>query len=243
MIWPGQGDTSQESNLSQNSSNERPGKFPELSEFMTIEGYEPKDVPGTQAPVDPGHIIYIRDTSAKDTRINNRVMLILFHNRPFSYTCLSFCCDPDFSGETLHNSHALVYTDQGQQTALQPAQAQQPNTRLPRLEIHLRHNNTPFSLKPDIYLNLREHWNIEQEVRLVILGRVERNSYKELVSEIKHLFHESITSADILRDSENPRVPNRRESAGREEKNSKQNDEGGVTRNTGKKKKRGSTSH
>jgi hypothetical protein len=99
-------------------------------------------------------------------------MLVLFHSQPFSYTCLSFCCHSDFSGETLHNSHALVCTDQDQQTALQPAQAQQPDTSLPRLEINLRHNATPFSLQPDIYLNLREHWNIEQEVQLVILKEI-----------------------------------------------------------------------
>jgi hypothetical protein len=229
MNWFGQargaGKTGQESNLSQNSSNERPGKFPDLSEFMTIDkGYQLKDLPGTQAPVDPGHIVYIKDTSAKDTRINDRVMLVLFHNQPFSYTCLSFCCHSDFSGETLHNSHALVFTDQGQQTAPQPAQAQQPNIDLPRLEINLHHNNTPFSLQPDIYLNLREHWNIEQEVRLVILGRVEGNSYKRLVPEIEGLFYRSLAGADIVRDRGNPPAPNGQESAGLERKNSNRKD-------------------
>ena len=232
----GAGDAGQESNLSQNSSNERPGKFPDLSEFMIVdEGYQPKYVPGTQTPVDPGHIIYIKDTSATDTRINDRVMLVLFHNQPFSYTCLSFCCHPDFSGETLHNSHALVCTDQGQQTAPQLAQAQDPNTSLPRLEINLRHNNTPFSLQPDIYLNLREHWNIEREVQLVILGRVERNSYQRLVPEIERLFRRSLTRTDIARNSGNPPAPNGQESAGLERKNSNRKDKVYVT--TGRKRR------
>jgi hypothetical protein len=223
-------DAGQGSNLSQNSSNERPGKFPDLSEFMTIDkGHQPKYVPGTQAPVDPGHIIYIKDTSAKDTRINDRVVLVLFHNQPFSYTCLSFCRHPNFSGETLHNSHALVCTDQGQQTAPQPAQAQHPNTSLPLLEINLHHNTTPFSLQPDIYLNLREHWNIEREVQLVILGRVERNSYRKLVPEIERLFCRSLTASDIVRDSENPPASNGQKSAGLETKNSNRKDKISVT--------------
>jgi hypothetical protein len=218
-------DADPESKLSQNSSNERPGKFPDLSEFMTIDkGYQLKYLPGTQAPVDPGHIIYIKDTSGEDTRINDRVMLVLFHNQPFSYTCLSFCCHSDFSGETLHNSHALVCTDQGQQAALQPAQAQQSNASLPCLEINLRHNTPPFSLQPDIYLNLREHWNVEQEVQLVVLGRVERNSYKKLVPEIERLFCRSLVGADIARDSGNPPVSNGQESAGPERKNSSRKD-------------------
>ncbi|KAF7502197.1 hypothetical protein GJ744_006754 [Endocarpon pusillum] len=87
-------------------------------------GYQPNDVPGTQAPVDSGHVIYIKDKSAKDTRINDRVMLVLFYNKLFSYACLSFCCHSDFSGETLRHSHALVYADDGQQTAPQSSQAQ-----------------------------------------------------------------------------------------------------------------------
>lgn len=103
--------------------------------------------------------------------------------------------------------------------APQPAQAPQPNTSLPRLEINLHLNNTPFSLQPDIYLNLREHWNIEREVQLVILGRVERNSYRRLVSEIERLFRQSLTGADIVRDSGNPPAPSRQESAGLERKN------------------------
>jgi hypothetical protein len=117
-----------------------------------------------------------------------------------------------------------VCTDQDQQTALQPAQAQQPDTSLPRLEINLRHNATPFSLQPDIYLNLQEHWNIEQEVQLVILGRVERNSYKRLVPEIERLFCRSLTGADIARDGRNPPAPNGQESAGLERKNSNRKD-------------------
>jgi hypothetical protein len=229
-------DAGQESNLTQNSSNERPGKFPDLSEFMTIDkGHQPKYVPGTQAPVDPGHIIYIKDTSAKDTRINDRVVLVLFHNQPFSYTCLSFCRHSNFSGETLHNSHALVCTDQGQQTAPQPAQAQHPNTSLPLLEINLHHNTTPFSLQPDIYLNLREHWNIEQEVRLVILGRVERNSYQRLVPEIQRIFCDSLTGVEIVRDRGDPPAPIEQESAGPERKSSRR--KGGVYMATRKKGK------
>ena len=219
----GTGDAGQESNLSQNSSNERPGKFPDLSEFMTIDKeYQPKYVPGTQAPVDSGHVIYIKDISARDTRINDRVMLVLFHNQPFSFTCLSFCCHSDFSGETLCNSHAFVCTDQGQQTAPQPAQAQQSNTRLPHLKINLRHNTTPFSLQPNIYLNLREHWNIEREVQLLILGQAEGNSYKRLVPEIERLFCGSLAAA--VRDSGTPPAPNEQKSAGLERKNSNRKD-------------------
>lgn len=228
--------------MGQNLSNERPGKFPDLSEFMTIEGYQPKDEPGTQAHVDPGHIIYIKDTSAKDTRINNRVVLVLYHNRPFSYTCLSFCRHSDFSGETLQNSHALVYMDQDQQTALQPAQAQQANTTsLPRLGIHLRHNSTPFSIKPDIYLNLREPWNIEQEVQFVILGRVEPSSYRELVPKIGQLFLQSLTSTNIVQDSGNAPASNVQDCAGPKRKNSNQKDKGNVTTSPKRKNKKGST--
>ncbi|ERF72330.1 hypothetical protein EPUS_06086 [Endocarpon pusillum Z07020] len=237
----GAGDTGQESSLRQDSSNERPGKFPHLSEFMTIDkDYQPKDVPGTQAPVDSGHVIYIKDTSAKDTRINDRVMLVLFHNQPFSHTCLSFCCHSDFSGETLNHSHALVYTDQGQQTAPQLSQAQQPNIGLPRLEINLRHNNTPFSLQPDIYLNLREHWNVEQEVRFVILGRVERSSYQRLVPEIERLFCQSISGVDIVKDRGNPLPPNGQESASLERKKSNRKDK---VHGTTREKRRDNISH
>jgi hypothetical protein len=207
--------TDQEPNLSQKPCNERPGKFSDLSEFMTIEkGHTSKYVPGTQASVNTGHIIYINDLSGKDTRINDRVMLVLFDNYPFSFTCLSFCCHSDFgsqldlSGESLFNSHALVCTDQGQQT----------NLSLPRLEINLRHDATPVSLQPHIYLNLREHWNIEREVEVVILGRVVKDSYKRLVPEIERLFSQSLMGADFIRDSGNPPASHRPESAEPERK-------------------------
>jgi hypothetical protein len=220
------GDADPEFKPHQSTSNERPGKFPDLSKFMVIDkGCQLKYLPGTQAPVDPGHIVYIKDTSREDSRINDRVMLVLFHNRPFTYTCLSFCCHSDFSGETLHNSHALVFTDQDQQAAPQPSQTQQSNASLPCIEIKLHLNTTPFSLRPDIYLNLREHWNVEQEVQLVVLGRVEQNSYYEkLVPEIKRLFCQSLDGSDIVRDSGNPPVSNRQESASPERKNSNRKD-------------------
>src|SRR5436853_7409110 len=68
-------DAGPEIQLHQSSSNERPGKFPDLSKFMVIDkGYQLKYSPGTQAPVDPGHIVYIKDTSREDSRINDRVM-------------------------------------------------------------------------------------------------------------------------------------------------------------------------
>ena len=74
-------------------------------------------------------------------------------------------------------------------------------------------------------------------MRLVILGRVERNSYQKLVPEIERLFRQSIASADIVRDSENPPAPNRQESVGRERKKSNENDKDYVTKSIRRKKR------
>jgi len=57
-------------------------------------------------------------------------------------------------------------------------------------------------------------------VQLIILGEVERDSYKRLVPEIERLFCQSLTGADIIRDSGNPPAPNGQESTGLEMKNS-----------------------
>ena len=197
-------DGHQEPHQDQSSSDDRPGKFSNLSEFMDVNnGLRPATVPGTRAHVDPGHVIYIKDRSA-NTRINNRIMLVLFHNQPFSYTCLSFCRHLEFDSETLRNSHAHVRKGSSQRGLDQAFQDLQVNTNLPSLKLKLSCSNIARAVQPDIYLNLREHWNIEQEVQFAILGRVETESYNRLKYDIQRLFCQSLFGANVVDASGNP---------------------------------------
>ena len=180
-----------------------PGKFHTLSQFLKDEDqYQDQQMPGELANIEPGDIIYINDTDCGNclnrcgSRINHRIMLVLYLNYPSSYTCLCFCRQPDFSDKkTLHDFHASVSVRATERTPQQSGQVHQADPSFLNLEIlkPTRHSS-PLVLNGQIYLNLQEHWTVQksQPVQVTFLGKAEDNSFKELKPEILRIFSKAL---------------------------------------------------
>ena len=82
---------SQDGNLSRQNTDEREWKFTNIWQFLRRpdDGTDLYLLPqfASLADLRPGQVIYIRD---KDTRLNNRVMVVLFQKRAF-FECVAMC--------------------------------------------------------------------------------------------------------------------------------------------------------
>jgi len=187
----------------------KPGHFDELSKFMTSHNESERRggeqamnrllewESGHDANLDPGTIIWIRD-KLPDTRINGRVMVVVRLNYPGSITCLSFCSHSDLGRETLQKSHAFV-VGRGQSNLHPPHSSQHTHANTTRhgllfnleVDLHLPKGHR-FAPRRDITINCQEIWNVDCEVGIAVLGKVERASLRVLVKETKRLLCPSI---------------------------------------------------
>lgn len=187
-MWRGPGsfppDPGEGSSTPAATSGLREGKFTTLASFFSTadEGLQrvAHYAPATQAELAPGSIIHIKDNKAGvESRIHNRVMLVVRTNAPVSMTCYSFCKhDPPLSSPNDSRSHWLVY-----QTGT-PPQAENPAGLQP-LEAYLHYGLSP---KSDITINLRDPWNVEYEVEIAKLGNLTSSAYKAVRCCINELF-------------------------------------------------------
>jgi len=162
----------------------RVGKFSALDTFLDgdennvskIQHY----VPASQAELAPGHIIHIKDNSTGyETRIHNRIMLVIKRNAPVSMVCYAFCRhDPPLASTSDAQTHWLVCQSGS------PPQAENP-AGLPLLEVALYYKLSPES---DNTINIRDPWNVEYEVEVAKLGIVPVESYREVRCAINKIF-------------------------------------------------------
>jgi len=172
----------------------REGKFSNLDTFLSggddeltrISHY----VPASQAELAPGHIIHVKDNKqGTETRIHDRVMLVIKNNAPVSMVCYAFCKhDPPLASTSDAQTHWLV----GQSGT--PPQAENPGG-LPLLEVMLHYNLSP---KNDITINLRDPWNVEYEVEVAKLGVVPVKFYEAVRRRINHIFLEESHNSPLV---------------------------------------------
>jgi len=162
----------------------REGKFTNLNAFLSgdedglnrISHY----VPASQAELAPGHIVHIKDNKqGTETRIHDRVMLVIKNNAPVSMVCYAFCKhDPPLASTSDAQTHWLVCPSE------EPPQTENPGC-LPLLEVVLHYKLSP---KSDITINLRDPWNVEYEVEVAKLGVVPVKFYEAVRRRINHIF-------------------------------------------------------
>ncbi|KIX00520.1 uncharacterized protein Z518_10660 [Rhinocladiella mackenziei CBS 650.93] len=199
------------------SRSERPGHFPDIGKFLIINPQDQNAFSsdslnwqlGHEANLHPRAVIYIQDKSV-NTRINDRVMLVLRKNKGGpSFTCLSFCWhnDLDFDEPSQTMTHRQAVSGGSRSRQLPPPQSQgrSPHShaldsdasiepRLPSVEVELRVHGVS-GLQPHIYLNCEALWNVEREVNVAVLGKVSVSSFKAVVEHVKRLFCESLDKA------------------------------------------------
>ena len=192
----------------------RPGHFPDLAKFaacdrpnVNLQTIETEEAMG--AGLKPGHIIRVQDWS-EESRLHNRVMLVIRTNRSdvsMSMTCLSFCRHgPRQRSLDFAREHAPV-VDGGSGA---PPQAAQQNNMVP-LRIVVGAEQSPaaiFQLQPNIWINVREIWNVDYGLRVAVLGDAEERSFEVLLTRVQQIFCSTLGDADRQIQA-SPRTSNR----------------------------------
>lgn len=194
---------------------DRPEYFVDIGHFLetnNANNLHLRWTPGYRARVTPRTIIYIKD-DPPDTRISDRVMLVLCKNKDTesSVTCLPFCRHFDVKPETLHKTHRIVKEADPQSMG----EATSPTSRGPVVtntrpsasksrfvEVDLSNCHVGSGPQPGLTLNCEEIWNVELNVNVAILGEVPASSFKEVVEDAKALFCTSLDQA--AKDDEDP---------------------------------------
>lgn len=132
-------------------------------------------------------IVHIREEEQQDSRINNRVMLVLRKNDD-SFTCLQFCRHPEptFTGK----HHSRVTTSQVQTGP--PARSS--SEALPAVQITLEWNDTVYEPQQNTFLNLRETWNVETAglITFAKLGYVNVDYWEDVRIRAAQIFAKSL---------------------------------------------------
>lgn len=170
----------------------RPGKFTDLKDFMSVpQRYltdELEYVPAVQARLEPSCIIHILD---RNSRLHNRVMLMIKDYGSFSMGCVSFCRHrPALSSHNERQIHRLV----------RQSGAQKEGAVIPRMctvEVELPWGDAQLS--DGITINLQEIWNVEKEVNVAILGRM--TDWEEVWHQISEVFMADSPSRPVVAES------------------------------------------
>lgn len=202
---------SHEANFSLNygSTSSRPGKFASLSEFAIPENQGPLgSTPNQSVHHDPiilnriyvPHIIHIED-SDKNSRIHDRIMLVIRTNSPSSsMTCLSFCKHENVIDEEHCLDHAQVTTQTERQISTELASSY---TTIEYFKLCISLEFDGYIQKPakGVYINLKELWNIEstEAVKFAILGKVDPDHWPDACQKIIDVFSSSVGDLDRRR--------------------------------------------
>lgn len=133
-------------------------------------------------------IVHIREEEQQDSRINNRVMLVL-RKTDDSFTCLQFCRHPEatFTGKY----HSPVTTSQVQAGA----SARTSSEALPAVQITLLDwNDTAHEPQQHIFLDLRGTWNVETAGRITFakLGYINVDCWEDVRIRAAQIFAKSL---------------------------------------------------
>lgn len=157
----------------------REGHFASLNNFMVQDGGA--DIHLTKADykeaatftLQRGHIIHVLDD---DVHIDTRVMVVL-RDGVNNYTCLTMC----------FHWQSLDPPDHWRVAKAGDVGRRPPTDTLPQLTVKLqvaRPDGTVISTlkpKPNITINILESWNVQRQVHVVVLGKVEETSFRRLV--------------------------------------------------------------
>lgn len=178
--------------------HKREGHFASLNDFMTQEGGADIEITNTRDSykeaatftLQRGNIIHVLDD---DFQIDTRVMVVL-RDGVNNYTCLTMC----FHWQSLDppdHWRIVKAGDMGRRP---------PSDTLPQLGVKLqlgRPDGTIRTFKPkgNITINILESWNVQRQVHVLVIGKVEDASFKRLVDSHLKAYSRSIDSRAWLR--------------------------------------------
>lgn len=186
-----------------NTMSSRPGKFTNLYKFARPEpsnrpasGSEPV---GAEQLVDykcissrglaVRHIIHIKDIDT-NSRIHDRIMLVVREESGSAFTCLTFCThsEPEVIHETHCQDHARLISHAEEQ------EAHHQENQYFNLCIILGLGDRNWKPQKDAYINLRELWHIESSdgVEFGVLGKACAQSWPRALEQIIHVFASSM---------------------------------------------------
>ena len=220
------------------SVEQRPGHFQDLSKFARCHTQESMLLGGGDATspqhagLVPGHIIHIRDVHDIDdrlrseSRLHNRVMLVIRTNYSSgapSLTCLTFCqhekktfISPHFVAR--HACVKCAHTGHGTEAA---------NNDISQLRVVVERKDWmsapppvvwTFTPEPDVWLNIREIWNVDVELAVAVLGEAEPDSFRTILEQVVDVFSSTVLGVagrrgSGRRDESEPQVPATRTSS------------------------------
>ena len=174
-------------------SESQPGHFPDLSKFarcdrdgVLLEGNDAQNA--RSAGLSPGDIIRIRDMD-ENSRLHNRVMLVIRTNKSgssYSVTCLSFC------RHSMRRTVATDFTDEHARVVCAHSVQIGPDDNFPHLKIYIGTDDSGFKPQPEVWLNIREIWNVDLELAVAVLGEAEPQSFAALLEKVKEIFCNTI---------------------------------------------------
>jgi len=192
------------------SSSSRPGKFTKLSEFARPENQEPSNLntnqsvnhnPITLDRISVSHIIHIEDRDP-NSRIHDRIMLVIRTNPPSSVTCLSFCRHERVIDDEHCLDHAKLTTETDSQSKI--ASTSSSSTTLDaesdyfKLCVSLEYGGCKRRPMENAYINLKELWNIEyaEDVKFAILGKAVPSHWPDAREKIIQIFSSTVGDLD-----------------------------------------------
>lgn len=171
--------------------NSRPGKFPDLHNFMVSDiatNSQPEYKYGAQQMYRPGDIIHILESEddAQSRRLHSRIMLVFSLDASGVPECHPFC---RHSEPRLVANHWKVTTEDAS-SSIKPTDRDSPHVGIVL--------NNGWALKPGITVNLREKWRVETNgPRIAILGFVRQEEWNIVVDCIVQLHNESADSVRL----------------------------------------------
>jgi hypothetical protein len=150
--------------------------------------------PASGAGLAAGHIIRLHD--GEYSRLHNRIMLVIRTDRggsSNSMACLSFCkhgsevsWSPGFARE-----HASVHDARGD------GQTQQARSNMAQLKVYAGEGAMESRLEPGVWVNIREIWSVDLNVRVAVLGRANKDTFSSLLDKVKELFCATLGDRDL----------------------------------------------
>jgi hypothetical protein len=159
------------------------------------------------ADIEPGDIIRVRDLHdlgnnlSFESRLHNRIFLVIRTNYDSgipSLTCLGFCqhdakvnltVSPQFAAS--HVRVKCAHTGEGTKTTTEGLSHLKVTLGRPNLT-RSSNPSTHVTPQPDVWLNIREHWNLDAQLGVIVLGQADDESFQEIAEQVVDLFGKTV---------------------------------------------------
>ena len=193
-------------------SESQPGHFPDLSKFarcdrdgVHLEGHDAENA--RSAALTPGDIIRIRDVDS-NSRLHNRVMLVIRANTSgssYSLTCLTFC------RHSVRRTIASEFADNHARVICARTGHVRPDDVSPHLKVFVGRDDLGFIPEPEVWLNIREIWNVDLQLAVAVLGEADPRSLTTLLDHVKTVFCNTIGNNRVTGTPQRGEPGNRRQ--------------------------------